>query len=160
MGRTKRILMAAAAVTAVAAAGSAFTAGITGFPADRITGYGATDVSGGTVTNVAYAYDTEDSSKITGVTVTFAGDLDGAQTTAGASSTEYTFGATWSSGVGGTVVISTVGTNSTVTAKVGVWTDGTPSDPTTGTTAVLFTPTSPVSAEALTKFSVLVSEGL
>lgn len=44
MGRTKKILMAAAAVTAVAAAGSAFTAGISGSDfghVNDIAAYGA-----------------------------------------------------------------------------------------------------------------------
>jgi hypothetical protein len=148
MGRTKKILMAAAAVTAVAAAGSAFTAGISGFPTAQINGYGETAITGGTVTNVAYQYDPASNSTVTAVAVTFTGDLDGTKTIV-SSSTAYTFAATWSDGALGVNPIDSVVVHS---ADVSVANYGGVS------TVVTFTPSTPVSVADLTKFSVLVSQ--
>jgi hypothetical protein len=119
--------MTAAAVTAVAAAGSAFTAGIAGFPATKTTGYGETAISGATAEGVTYNY-SANKSTITSVVVVFTGDIDADD-----------FAATWSSSGG---VIETVAG----VAGVGA-----------ATTTVTFTPAGTVNTAAVVKFGVLVT---
>ena len=129
MGRTKKILIGVAAVTAVAASSSAFTAGITGFPATKVTAYGETAITGAISESVTYNYSL-DKSKITSVVVVLTDDLD----------TGYTFEGTWSTSV--PAVIETV---------AGVAGTG------GANTAVTFTPVGTVNTASVAKFGVLVT---
>jgi hypothetical protein len=67
--RKSRVLLAGVAVAAAAAATSAFTAGNT-MPADSVLGYGQVQVTGATVTGVAYNRDSADSSKLVSIVFT------------------------------------------------------------------------------------------
>jgi hypothetical protein len=91
MTKIRKIILAGAAVTAVAAS-SAFTAGITGFPVANKIGYGETAITGVGVTTSSVVYNySPDNSHITSVDVIFIGDLDGD------TGPVYTFVGKWSS---------------------------------------------------------------
>ena len=71
--KTTRIVAAIAVIGAVAAGGAAFTAG-TGQPTTQAVGYGATTVTGGSVTGITYQL-TADGTTINTVTLTTTEDL-------------------------------------------------------------------------------------
>jgi hypothetical protein len=75
MTKIRKIVLATAAVAALGAAGSAFTAGIGTFPTAKTTAYGETAISGATATGVTYNY-SPDNSHVLSVDVVFTGDLD------------------------------------------------------------------------------------
>ncbi|HLM05400.1 MAG TPA: hypothetical protein VK402_09465 [Blastococcus sp.] len=67
--RKSRVLLAGVAVAAAGVATSAFTASNT-MPADSVLGYGEVQVTGATVTSVAYNRDSGDSSILTDIVFT------------------------------------------------------------------------------------------
>jgi hypothetical protein len=71
--KTTRIVAAIAVIGAVAAGGAAFTAG-TGQPTTQAVGYGATTVTGGSITGITYQVST-DGTTINTVTLTTTEDL-------------------------------------------------------------------------------------
>jgi hypothetical protein len=77
--RKSRVLLAGVAVAAAGVATSAYTASNTYTLDNNVAGYGEVTVSGATITNIAYAADT-DASKL--ATVTFTASNDIASTTA------------------------------------------------------------------------------
>jgi hypothetical protein len=81
--KTTRIVAAIAVIGAVAAGGAAFTAG-TGQPTTQAVGYGATTVTGGSITGITYQL-SADGVTINSVTLTTTEDLltanDGASAT-------------------------------------------------------------------------------
>jgi hypothetical protein len=74
MANIKKIIFAAVAATAVAAGGSAFTAGIGGTDPTRSAAYAHTTFTGATADDVVYNYST-DGKTVVSVVVTFRGDL-------------------------------------------------------------------------------------
>lgn len=81
MTKIRKIIIAAAAVTAVTA-GSAFTAGITSLPVSRTVAYGTSAIDGPTAVSIVYAMDVGGAT-IDTVTVVFAGDQSAKDITAG-----------------------------------------------------------------------------
>jgi hypothetical protein len=147
MAKIRKIIFAAAAVTAVAAS-SAFTAGMTGngVVLHQTASYGTATVDGAVATNVKYITATLDPTTIGSVEVTFLGDLDGLATGASASTVQYGFAAQWSDGSG---VLGVTGTGAAA-AYAGV--------PGSGTTTVTFTaPPGDVTTVDLVTFSVSVT---
>jgi hypothetical protein len=132
MTKIRKIILAGAAVTAVAAS-SAFTAGILNFPVTKVTAYGETAITGATEESITYAY-SPDKSTITSVVVVLTGDLDGG------SGPVYTFQGIFSTSVPA-IIENVAGSAGTGGAN----------------TAVTFTPLGTVSTASVAKFSVLVT---
>ncbi len=73
----KRVIAAVAVICALAAGGAAFTNTVTGTGTTNNTaGYAAVNVQGATLADASYSFDTT-GANITGVTLTFTGDLTG-----------------------------------------------------------------------------------
>jgi hypothetical protein len=135
MAKIRKIILAAAAVTAVAA-GSAFTDSITGvFPTTGNAAYAKTTITGAVSNSVAYTYST-DLSTVTNAQVVFRGRL------------EVAAGVVIQGGFGqdlGDLSATVVVTNYDAEAS--------PNDLTT----VTFTPSTALTTEDLTNFHVLVT---
>jgi hypothetical protein len=155
MANIKKIVLAATAVTAVAAGSSAFTAGMTGSGvlAVQTAGYGAATVTGAEATNITYNYGT-DHATITWVEVTFTGDLDGVAGPGAGTTTGYTFDVKWMDATLVTpVVLASAATGGVGTVLPATYTGA----PTPGTTTVRFTPNAAVTTAAFKTFSVTVT---